>query len=183
MNEMSIEYPQPQLLMENALLVDTVFFNFEDDFVERNIRCIPMIVRFKMDKAGIKLKLAEWSRFSTGERIELAMKPCGDEREATVYHEYLAWLVKRYTDTEATVLPVDQWPGWTKGSSLPVELEEKLNEFNWFISSVQWNELADLQRFALLKLCRAGHESKNFPKAMKEFGLLPAKQNFRQLAD
>ena len=37
------------------------YFNFEEDFVEKNIRCIPMIVRFKMDKAGIKLKLAEWS--------------------------------------------------------------------------------------------------------------------------
>ena len=39
------------------------YFDFEEDFVEKNIRCIPMIVRFKMDEAGIKLKLSEWSRF------------------------------------------------------------------------------------------------------------------------
>jgi len=53
------------------------YFNFEEDFVEKNIRCIPMIVRFKMDRAGIKLKLDEWSKFSTAERIELGRKPCG----------------------------------------------------------------------------------------------------------
>lgn len=153
-------------------IVGIDYFNFEEDFVEKNMRCIPMIVRFKMDKAGIKLKLAEWSRFNTGERIELAMKPCSDEIEARLYHEYLAWLIERYTDKEATVLAIDQYPRWTKGGSLPAELNEKLNEYTWFISSTQWNGLTDLQRFALLKLCRPGHESRNFPKAMQEFGLL-----------
>ena len=157
-------------------IVGIEYFNFEEDFVEKNIRCIPMIVRFKMDKAGIKLKLAEWSKFNTGEKIELAMKPCSDENEAKQYHDYLAWLIERYTDNQATVLTIDQSPGWMKDSSLPDELKQKLNEYDWFISPSQWNGLTDLQRFALLKLCRVGHESKNFPKAMKEFGLLPAKQ-------
>lgn len=156
-------------------IVGLEYFNFEEDFVEKNIRCIPMIVRFKMDKAGIKLKLAEWSKFNMGERIELAMKPCRDENEAKRYHEYLAWLIERYTDRAATVLVIDEFPGWVRGSSLPAELEEKLNEYRWFISPTQWDGLTDLQRFALLKLCRPGHESKNFPKAMREFGLLPAK--------
>ena len=62
-------------------IVGIEYFNFEEDFVEKNIRCIPMIVRFKMDKAGIKLKLAEWSKFNAGERIELAVKPCRHENE------------------------------------------------------------------------------------------------------
>jgi len=157
-------------------IVGIEYFNFEEDFIEKNIRCIPMIVRFKMDKAGIKLKLAEWSKFNTGERIELAVKPCRDENEVKQYHEYLTWLVERYTHRPATGLAIDQSPGWVKGSSLPAVLEEKLNEYRWFISPTQWNGLTDLQRFALLKLCRPGHESKNFPKAMREFGLLPAKQ-------
>ena len=56
------------------------YFNFEEDFVEENVRCIPMIVRFKMDKAGIKLKLAEWSKFKTEEKIELAVKNCNTDR-------------------------------------------------------------------------------------------------------
>ena len=58
------------------------YFDFEEDFVEKNIRCIPMIVRFKMDKAGIKLKLTEWSKFSVEERIELSKRPCDSEEES-----------------------------------------------------------------------------------------------------
>ena len=158
-------------------IVGIEYFNFEEDFIEKNIRCIPMIVRFKMDKAGIKLKLAEWSKFSTAERIELATKPCGDESEAKLYHEYLAWLIERYTAKEATGLAIDQNPGWTERNNVPGSLEEKLRELGWSISTGQWNGLTDLQRFALLKLCRPGHESKNFSKAMREFGLLPAKKN------
>ncbi len=33
------------------------YFHFEEEFMENNMRCIPMIIRFKMDMAGIKLKL------------------------------------------------------------------------------------------------------------------------------
>ena len=53
-----------------------VGFDFETDFMENNIRCIPMIVRFKLDAIGIKLKLAEWSRFTVEERTRLTEKSC-----------------------------------------------------------------------------------------------------------
>lgn len=36
-----------------------VFFAFESDFVD-SLRCIPMVVRYKLDTCGIKLKLPEW---------------------------------------------------------------------------------------------------------------------------
>lgn len=39
-----------------------VFFQFESDFVA-TLRCIPMIVRFKLDLCGVKLSLKAWSRF------------------------------------------------------------------------------------------------------------------------
>ena len=152
------------------------YFNFEEDFVEKNIRCIPMIVRFKMDKAGIKLKLAEWSRFSIDERVELAKKTCSNEEEAEQYNDYLTGLIKKYTGKEATVLAIDQHPGWAGLDEVPDILQEKFKELDRYISAEQWNGLTDLQRFALLKLCRPGHENRNFPKAMKEFGLLSTKQ-------
>ena len=148
------------------------YFYFEEDFVEKNIRCIPMIVRFKMDAAGIKLKLSEWSRFSTLEKIELATKP----DEAIVsgdYHRYLANLIKKYTAQEATALQVDNDPEWKRLDNVPSLLRQQAGNFDWTISKSQWRNLTNLQRYALLKLCRPGHENKNFPKAMKEFNLIP----------
>ena len=149
------------------------YFNFEEDFVERNIRCIPMIVRFKMDAACIKLKLSEWNKFSAEERIELAKKPWSNEEEGKQYNNFLTGLISKYTGKEATGLAIDQYPAWADTDKLPGMLLEKLKEYKWNISSGQWKELSDLQRFALLKLCRPGHENKNFHKAMKEFGLMP----------
>jgi hypothetical protein len=148
------------------------YFNFEEDFVEENIRCIPMIVRFKMDAAGIKLKLSEWSKFNVEERIELALKNCNSDEEAKQYNDYLAGLIKKYTGKEATVLSVNQNPEWTDVAKVPELLQEKIKKFDYSIRKDQWKGLSNLQRFALIKLSREGHESKNLPKALKEFALI-----------
>ena len=148
------------------------YFMFEEDFMENNIRCIPMIIRFKMDKAGIKLKLSEWNRLSIEEKILLAKLKCSSGEETEHYNKYLKGLIKERTGREATILEVDQNPLWENVSSLPEKLNEILAVFDWQLSIEQWKDLTSLQRFALLKLCRPGHENKNFPKAMKEFKLL-----------
>jgi hypothetical protein len=62
-------------------------------------------------------------------------------------------------------------PPWVITDELPYPLQEKLREFNWSISLLQWLHLSELQRFALLKLSYPGHENRNFPKAMQEFNL------------
>jgi putative acetyltransferase len=151
---------------------DIEYFLFEEDFVEKNIRCIPMIVRFKMDAAGIKLKLSEWSKFSVDERLELAKKICGANDEVQEYNSYLSELIKKYTGEYATALDVDRNPAWANLNQVPQLLQDKLKSFDWRLSVEQWKGLSNLQRFALLKLTKGGHENKNFPKAMKEFGLI-----------
>ena len=148
------------------------YFLFEEDFMERNIRCIPMIVRFKMDKAGIKLKLSEWNKFCTPERISLAQMPCCSEEEIKHYCFYLTNLVKKYTGREANTLEIIENPLWANVYTIPDILTRKVNEFGWKLSEEKWRRLTNLQRFALVKLCRPRHENKNFPKAMKEFRLV-----------
>ena len=148
------------------------YFRFEEEFMENNMRCIPMIIRFKMDIAGIKLKLSEWKKFSPEERIELALMNCDFKEASEQYARYLAGLIKKYTRRDPTNMEVNRTPAWKELHTIPGILTEKLKEFDWNLSIVQWECLTDLQRFALLKLCRPGHENKNFPKAMKEFNLL-----------
>jgi hypothetical protein len=155
------------------MLTDIEYFQFEEDFVEKNVRCIPMIVRFKMDAAGIKLKLAEWSKFDVEERIILAIKSCGTEEERQSYKKYLADLVVKYTGKEASEMKVEQHPVWSDTDTVPEALNEKAKEFGWQITVEQWRSLRNLQRFALTKLYKSGHENKNFPKAIREFGLAP----------
>ena len=147
------------------------YFKFEEDFVEDNVRCIPMIVRFKLDACGIKLKLAEWCKMSTDQRMLLADLPCETPMEVAAYGEHLRQLIVSITNQHPTDLKVDHNPQWAQLSEIPSILIEKVKELNLSLSLAQWKGLDTLQRFALLKLSSASHENKNFPKAMREFNL------------
>ena len=147
------------------------YFKFEEDFVEDNVRCIPMIVRFKLDACGIKLKLAEWCKFSTDQRMMLADLPCETTFEIASYREYLRQLIKSVTNENATDLNVNQNPQWAQLNEVPMILMDKVKELNLSLSLEQWKRLGTLERFVLVKLSAASHENKNFPKAMREFNL------------
>lgn len=152
---------------------EIVYFKFEDDFVNANVRCIPMIVRFNLDACGIKLKLTEWRRFSLEERANLVTLDCTDRDAVAQYGQRLRRLVIERTGTRATEIPVVDHPEWARTDSIPPSVESKLIETRGSsISLEQWKQLGDLRRFALLKLSRPGHENKNFPNAVEEFGLL-----------
>jgi hypothetical protein len=153
-------------------LTQIQYFQFEEDFIEDNVRCIPMIVRFKLDACGIKLKLVEWCRMNVSERQSLAQLPCETQEEIDSYRHYLKETILLRTGNDATELPLMQHPAWGRVDEIPFPLQEKLKEFNWVLSVQRWQTLNDLQRFALLKLSYPSHENKNFPRAMREFQLV-----------
>jgi hypothetical protein len=64
---------------------------------------------------------------------------------------------------------------WSNTSLVPVTVGKQLQALGLpALAQEKWAALTDLQRFALLKLTREGHENKKLPLALKEFGLLPA---------
>ena len=152
--------------------VENAFFKFEEDFVESNIRCIPMIVRFKLDACGIKLKLAEWSRMTPSEREDLALSGFDTANDVSRYKENLTRLIFERTGNHAAQIPVPENPAWSRTDEIPYTIQEKLRESALSITLGQWQGLSDLQRFALMKLSYPGHENKNFPRALAEFELV-----------
>jgi len=151
----------------NAFATD-IYFRFEEDFVEDGVRCIPMIVRFKLDRCGIKLKLAEWSRMNQLERQHLAEQLCESKEDVIVYRSWLQMTVYKRTGMHATDLPVDPEPAWMN-ENIPAIVMEKIQEVQLPLTTIQWRTFTDLQKFALVKLSRPGHENRNFPVALKEF--------------
>jgi hypothetical protein len=151
-------------------LVKPVYFTFESDFVD-TLRCIPMIVRYKLDTCDKKLQLAEWSRLSKAEKELLAEMACESSAEINHYRSVLNDLVwnrskKRIKDLGG----VD--PTWDDLSRVPDEVQQKAREWECApLTTAQWVSLDLLQRFALVKLSRSGHEGENFPRALKEFGV------------
>ncbi|MBL7856746.1 MAG: nitrate reductase associated protein [Cyclobacteriaceae bacterium] len=147
------------------------YFQFEEDFMEDNIRCIPMIVRFKLDQCGIKLRLKEWSNMNVEEHIELAVLPTNTPENIDRYKKSLCQLIFHYTGNQATMIPIEMNPGWSIIDHIPPSVQEKTDELNTTITLQQWQRLNALQRFALVKLSQPSHENKNLPKALKEFGI------------
>ena len=146
------------------------FFQFEQDFVD-SLRCIPMQVRYKLDTCGVKLKLANWLQFTEAERQMLADAPCQTASEIAAYQHQVQQLVEQHTGRTAETLAIDPAPAWLNGNAVPAEVQEKAIELGVAIELARWNGLTPLQRFALIKLSRAGHENKNFQPALKEFHL------------
>lgn len=157
--------------MNNHMAAEVTFFKFEEDFIEAGIRCIPMIVRFKLDACGIKLKLSEWSKMTPAERAHLAEAPCEEAFEVLQYRQELYDLVIHRTGEAPTLIPVEQNPAWSRMDEIPYTVNQQLKETSHTCTLQQWQSLSPLQRFALMKLSYSGHENKNFPRALAEFGL------------
>ncbi|MBD2211659.1 nitrate reductase associated protein [Nostoc linckia FACHB-104] len=147
-----------------------IFFEFEADFVT-SLRCIPMQVRYKLDTCGIKLKLSDWNQMSQTEREALVELPCNTEGEIQSYSQYLEQLIVNRTGTPPAKLPIEHNPAWMDSTNLPVTVQEQAQQNGITLTAPQWESLTPLERFALIKLSRSGHENKNFPKAMAEFHL------------
>lgn len=147
------------------------FFKFELDFVD-SLHCIPMIVRFKLDTCGIKLKLTHWNLFSKAERLLLIQEACQTESEIKKYRQLLQDLVKKYTGEKAKEIQIDPQPPWQESNNIPQEIIAKAAELNLKLSQKRWSELSELQRFATVKLTRSNHENMNFVPALQEFKLI-----------
>ena len=144
-------------------------FQFEQEFIG-SLRCIPMLVRLKLDTCGVKLKLNHWNQFTQAERQTLVTMTCDSPETAAAYQQHLQGLVTRYTGQPAKEIEVPAQPLWLEPLP-PEELKQQATAHNMTITEPDWQGLSPAQRFALIKLSRPSHENRNFMPALKEFGL------------
>lgn len=149
----------------------TTFFDFEADFVD-SLRCIPMVVRMKLDTCGVKLKLAEWNHFTQAECERLVELPCAGSSDTAAYQDYVSNLILQHSGHEASLLAIDPDPAWLNDREIPATVLAKITEEGLEITVAQWANLTLLQRFALIKLTRSSHENNNFLPALREFSLV-----------
>lgn len=149
---------------------DPALFGFEADFAA-DLRCIPMLVRRKLDLAGVKLKLVHWHGLSEAERRQLLHWP--DDGAALL--DLRRWLLERSSrlpqGPAGTLVPVQE-ASWQQTEQLPVELRLACQQLGVVLQPGCWRQLDELQRFALVKLSHPGHEHRNLPRALLEFGLI-----------
>ncbi len=152
---------------------DAQLFAFESDFVA-TLRCVPMAVRLKLDRCAIKLTLRQWSRFTRDDRQRLLEAPCRGAAEIDAYRAELVGLIARRAREAAKPLADPPAPLWEQASGPPARVTRFARSVGVAPPSrAAWRALAELQRFALIKLTRDSHDNVNFVPAMREFGLVP----------
>ena len=145
-------------------------FDFEVDFTAE-LRCIPMAVRRKLDLAGIKLKLQHWSELNDAERLEL-LAWADDPTAIEALRQHLQARSAALSAGQAKDLPQASEEPWQQADQLPERLVASCAQLDLELRSGGWADLNELQRFALVKLSHPGHEHRNLPRALAEFGLL-----------
>lgn len=149
-----------------------MIFDFETDFAG-TLRCIPMSVRMKLDQCGIKLSLKQWSRIPAAERRQLLSEPCDTPSNVSLYESLLVRLIETWTAAAVEMVHPDPAPAWADARQVPRRLLDYAAALGVTPPSAeQWASLPSLQRFALFKLTRPGHDNDNFIPALREFGLL-----------
>lgn len=145
-------------------------FAFESDFVER-LQCVPMAVRFKLDRVGIKLTLRQWSQLAPADRRELLGAACETDDAIAAYRARLIALVS--LKGGGTARPLAEVPdaSWS-GRETPDQVAAFARSQGLSPPDArQWRGLSELERFVLVKLSRDNHDNVNFVPAMGEFGL------------
>ena len=141
-------------------------FAFEQDFVG-NWRCIPLCVRRKLDLSGVKLKLNHWLGLSQQQRQEL-VDWADDPKALDLFRDHLRLCTAAMADGMVTDLPVAVAEPWQCPDQLPDLLLEAAQRRRIPLALDRWAGLSELERFALCKLARPGHDHHNLEAAFSE---------------
>lgn len=130
-----------------------------------------MAVRRKLDLAGVKLSLQHWSELAPQERQDL-LAWADDPAAIETLRVHLLQRSAGLGSGPARELPRAAGEPWQQGERLPEVLSASCAQLGLAVTADGWAALDELQRFALVKLSHPGHEHRNLPRALAEFGLL-----------
>ncbi len=141
-------------------------FAFEQDFIG-SWRCIPLCVRRKLDLVGLKLKLSHWLEMSREQRQALVDWGDSPEHLAQMRDQLRAWTASM-ADGVLKDLPPAQTEPWQLKDQLPDQLLDAARRRGIDLTTQAWMTMRELDRFALCKLARPGHDHHNLEAAFSE---------------
>ena len=146
-------------------------FKFEEVIYEK-LPSIPLSTQYKLDRIGTSLPLKHWNRFSSEEKNVLCHLSVRSQGEMECYREYLGYLFRRLKekvekqDSQTSQLEKSQWENLSR---VPEGVYLRTLRLKALVSPVDWIQLDDLERYALVKLSTEKYSLEQFAKALEEF--------------
>jgi hypothetical protein len=143
-------------------------FEFERELAA-SLACVPMAVRRKLDRVGIKIGLKQWQALGRGERLAICHLPIDREDERQTLALFIAEAVERACGEKPGTLGEAQRAIADPPRTLPAELAESARMAGVALDQAAWERLDADQRYALMKLGGGAKHSHNLAAALMEF--------------
>ena len=143
-------------------------FKFEDD-MHTTLACVPMSVRRKLDRVGVKVGLEQWKALGRGERLAICHLPAERHEEREALRLFINEAVRRVCGEEPRALGEAQRAVADPPAKLPAEISERARAAGVALDQKAWERLDADERYALIKLGGGAEVSHNLAAALAEF--------------
>jgi hypothetical protein len=145
-------------------------FKFEDEMHE-SLQCVPMAVRRKLDRVGLKISLQQWKSLDRGERLAICHLPVDSTEECDALGVFIREAMQRRFGAEPKSLTDAQRASAEPPASPPARVVTHARAAGFDLNASSWSRLDGDERFALLKMGDAETASHNLGAALKEFSV------------
>ena len=149
-----------------------LLFNFEVESSE-NLKFIPMVVRFNLDRFGLRISLEQWQMLPHEDRALLARFPVEEDTQIEPNFDHALFeMMRTHANVEPEWFTPEDNPAWRDIAVVPETIVHQAS-----LASIsppgaeQWARLDPFQRYVLAKLARKSASNHDFLPAMREFGL------------
>ncbi len=143
-------------------------FKFEDE-MHTTLACVPMAVRRKLDRVGVKIGLEQWKALARGERLAICYLPVERHEEREALRLFINEAVRRVCGEEPRTLAEAQRAVADPPMRLPALLAERARTAGVMLDQAAWERLDADERYALIKLGGSAEVSHNLAAALAEF--------------
>lgn len=131
---------------------------------------IPLRVRYKLDCAGIRLRLSQWQALSHDEKTQLLQLPVATAEERGAYRDALTRMVGHLGGAALIEAPVTGEEGWRIARVWPDVVVRQCEAQDLPLPPLsKWQSLIEADRHALFVLARSNHSQAEFVAAMAIF--------------
>jgi hypothetical protein len=142
-------------------------FKFEDE-VYQSLSCVPMAVRRKLDRIGVKISLEQWQRLGRGERLAICHLPVESEEEIGVLRLFTCEAVQNRCGSTPKELSTEARAVADPPDAPPTLLVERARGVGVALGLPEWTRLDADERYALVKLGAGSEPSHNLLVALRE---------------
>src|SRR5579863_669704 len=143
------------------------YFKVEDE-VHQSLSCVPMTVRRKLDRVGVKISLEQWQALGRGERLAICHLPVGEADECAALRTFIEEALQNRRAGRSKELSEEMRRAADPPAMPPAPLIERARAAGVALAQADWDRLDADERYALIKLGGGKEVSHNLIAALHE---------------